>query len=690
MKKNSIIVILILAFSQLSLGQVGTFTKILGESGKDEKAHSVIQHPTSGDFFITGSTQRAGNGKDMFIMKISEDGEFKASSTVYFGGTDHDEGMRLYFDSQDDNYIYILGNTYTATSGNDKRKAFLVKYKISTESVEWQRFFNGYDSSPKYYNKKAIDLVQKNNYLVVLCQNGVRDPDTDEKHVDFSLAKVDKSTGALVKMEETQTYSGGTSKKEIYWGDSDENDGAARLLQITTGDYAAVGSWGIAGTYNHATIVKFNKQLNHSLTWERNEWTLSANSAKDIRFYNAEETSNSFMAIGYCDDNTLAENKFLYAQEFDSDIKSGSDVICLGSNGAGSNKRHEEGTCIIESGDDYIMVGNSEGTGSGGSSYVFFASYSHTNDQLNWVRKIEDICEDKIDNSWSEPKTTNLISTADGGYLFVGSVNNTGESDRNILILKVDADFENGDCLLADDGDFIKELNFQFDDDDNNLETMTKTENDDIYESGLISYASALVSCNIKCADWLQCHQVKQPCDNSAIEYHAHSFIDVDAINIYDDIESIQFQQYASGLWWSLASGPVLKLDDNRAGGTVEYRLVIETLDGCQAVIYFDITTPYQGPPPGEENYVNVRFEETEHLKSVQLFPNPVNDELYIDLSEAAMKVTIINAQGQVVGNIDHMIEGRNVVNTSRMTPGSYLVRVQLLNETKTLPFIKN
>jgi hypothetical protein len=80
---------------------------------------------------------------------------------------------------------------------------------------------------------------------------------------------------------------------------------------------------------------------------------------------------------------------------------------------------------------------------------------------------------------------------------------------------------------------------------------------------------------------------------------------------------------------------------------------------------------------------------ETESNNSLQLYPNPVSDELRIDLNDKNenLDFEILNSLGQVVlsGNLTE----NNVIKTSNFPSGLYLIKFENSRNLEVIKFIK-
>ena len=63
-------------------------------------------------------------------------------------------------------------------------------------------------------------------------------------------------------------------------------------------------------------------------------------------------------------------------------------------------------------------------------------------------------------------------------------------------------------------------------------------------------------------------------------------------------------------------------------------------------------------------------------LSSVNLYPNPANDFVMVDLSNIKADVHITNIEGQLIKSIFNS-QGLLKVNTKEMNPGIYFIRIE-------------
>ena len=83
----------------------------------------------------------------------------------------------------------------------------------------------------------------------------------------------------------------------------------------------------------------------------------------------------------------------------------------------------------------------------------------------------------------------------------------------------------------------------------------------------------------------------------------------------------------------------------------------------------------------------------TQSLRAT-MYPNPVNDKFYVSLpaTTGALTLKIINVSGAVVSTLSYDAPGKNTleVNASQLTPGMYILQLQMNKQTQTFKFIKN
>ena len=126
--------IILLVLPLIGFGQ--GWEQIFG-GDEDDIGYSVQQN-SDGGYIICGVTESFGNGQDVYLIKIDENGEEMWSQT--FGGTEDDQGLSIQ-QTSDGGYI-ITGSTYSFGNGLYDYDVFLIKTDGSGIE-EWSQTFGG-------------------------------------------------------------------------------------------------------------------------------------------------------------------------------------------------------------------------------------------------------------------------------------------------------------------------------------------------------------------------------------------------------------------------------------------------------------------------------------------------------------------------------------------------------------------
>ncbi len=225
------------------------------------------------------------NGSDLFIAKLSENGDALLASS-YLGGTDndgvnyHDSPLTRNYGDQfrgevivdaEDN-VYLASNTASAdfpvvngfqsTYGGGGQDAAIVKMNPDLTQILWSTFYGG-------SQVEAAFSIQLDANMNVYVAGGTNSPDlamASDAHQSVFSGEADGFAAKITSVGDSlmqSTYLGTTSYDQVYFIDLDEDENIY-LLGQTQGNYPIS-----AGVYNNANsgqfIQKFNNQLSTSM-----------------------------------------------------------------------------------------------------------------------------------------------------------------------------------------------------------------------------------------------------------------------------------------------------------------------------------------------------------------------------------------------------------------------------------------
>lgn len=303
-----------------------------GGSNDDEATAVVID--SSGNIFITGSTDSYGNGGlDTFLVKFNSAGT--QLWNVTWGGTSDDAPNNMAIDSL--NNIYITGHTYSFPGGSND--AFLLKYSDSGVLI-WNTTWGGPDDDSGY----AVATDSNNNvYMTGHTYSFSSNPGATD---DVFLVK----------------YNGaGVQQWNTTWG-SNGNDGPRDMVIDSSGNIYTTG--GSQFVNNEGFLAKFNSTggLQWYKLWEENghseNYGIGIDSANNI----------------YVDGRTYSYNWDVYL------LKYSSNGTMIGSDTWGGTNDDEGRNLAINSANDVYIVGWTNDFGAGGYD-AFLAMY--TGDSLS-------------------------------------------------------------------------------------------------------------------------------------------------------------------------------------------------------------------------------------------------------------------------------------------------------------------
>jgi len=221
----------------LKLSSVGDveWQKIYGASSSTHQAHS-IQQTMDGGYIVAGETRTWGTSSNIWVLKLSSEGDFEWQKT--YGGNDTD-GASSIQQTYEGGYI-VAGETRSWGAGSD---IWVLKLSPAGD-VEWQKTYGGDADDSAYYVQQTMDGA----YIVVGNTNSF-----GAGSIDFWVLKL-SSTGDV---EWQKTYGG---------SDSDEVHSVQQTMD---------GGYIVAGGIN---VLKLSSE--GDIEWQHSYGTVSASSVK--------------------------------------------------------------------------------------------------------------------------------------------------------------------------------------------------------------------------------------------------------------------------------------------------------------------------------------------------------------------------------------------------------------------------
>lgn len=394
----------LLFFSLLAFSQ-NTFQKTFGGTGNDQ-ANAVLEI-TGGGYIIAGSTESFGSGlSDMYLVRIDTSGAVLWSKT--YGGTNDEYGNAVK-QTLDGGFI-IAGSTGTFPASSAGVDLYLVKTDVNG-NTQWS---------------KTIDMASSNNQAFSVLQTA------DSGFVaggvsagEYYLVKTDVNGNLLW----TQTY-----------GLGPENDDFEDMAQTTDGGFILAGI-----TFNVFTNAGFGAYIVK---------TDSAGNAQWSKAYAVSPPGNPTWGTNECRAVTIAEDgNILISTESDNVISSsGVDILIIKVDNNGN---------MLWTGDAYgwpdpsfetawdIVTTTDGGSAEGGQATgtIFGAG----GDMLLLKRDSTGVMQwAKTYGGTGQEVANSLQQTSDGGYILAGHTNSFGAGNRDIYLIKTDANGNSSGCNQQD------------------------------------------------------------------------------------------------------------------------------------------------------------------------------------------------------------------------------------------------
>lgn len=146
------------------------------------------------------------------------------------------------------------------------------------------------------------------------------------------------------------------------------------------------------------------------------------------------------------------------------------------------------------------------------------------------------------------------------------------------------------------------------------------------------------------------------------------------------EVSFVNESEHANSYTWFFGDGNISE-DENpihtyESAGTYEVRLVAQY---CYKTDTFSTTIDL-----GITGLVD------EHTEPFKVYPNPVNDLLFVENFGTAERIEMLNTYGQILSITYPVYQDKVTINTSNLAPGLYLVRVVSPSKTSIMNFVKN
>jgi len=384
------IFLLLTVYAHFSVAQ-DIFQKTIGGT-RDDLANAV-QQTSDGGYILTGETGSFGVGdRDVYFVKVNDKGEVVYSRT--YGGSAADYALTL--DQMTDGN-YLIG-AHTASFGQGGHDYFLVKTNTLGDTL-FTRLYGGSAPDGIYQLKQGVAGIVMAGHTSSYGAGA---------H-DFYAIKILES-GSVVW---TKTFGGSGSDQLRAFTHIEEFVDIPRLALV--GETSGFG----AGA-NDILFVKTNMdgELQFAKTYGNtgNDFGYSILETQDGGFLIAGHT-NSSGAGSY--DVQLVKTNFSGNVEWTKTYGGSENDYCF------SAQRTLDG--------GYILIGSTSSFG-GGSSDIYVIKTA-ANGDLTWAKTYGGLMAD-VGRS--------IQQTEDGGYVFAGSTSSFGAGQKDIYLIKTDANGTSG------------------------------------------------------------------------------------------------------------------------------------------------------------------------------------------------------------------------------------------------------
>jgi hypothetical protein len=366
-----------------AIGPSSHFCKAIGGKN-DDRGKSLIQ-TSDGGYAIAGITKSFGAGDwDVYVVKLDATGNLQWTRTI--GGPESDGGNSL-IQTSDGGYA-IAG--YTESFGAGKMDVYVIKLDANG-NLQWTTTIGG----KGWDVGTSLIQISDGGYAIAGFTSSFGAGD-----YDVYVVKLD----AHGNLQWTKTIGG---KKE---------DVGTSLIQTSDGGYAIAGftsSFG-AGDYD-VYVVKLDAHGNL-------QWTKTIGGKEDDKGHSLIQTFDGGYAIAGYTTSFGAGDRDVYIVKLDAN---GNLQWTKTIGGPGGDWGHS----IIQTSDSgYAIAGATRSFGAGeGDVYVIKLD---ANGNLQWTRTI---------GGPGDEIGLSLIQTSDGGYAIAGYTTSFGAGDRDVYIVKLDA-----------------------------------------------------------------------------------------------------------------------------------------------------------------------------------------------------------------------------------------------------------
>ncbi len=612
-----IVSILIITFLYSATQAQTTFERTYG--GFNFEEGKSVKQISDGNYIIGGWTVSYGSGsEDVYLLKINADGDTLWTQT--YGEAMHDYG----YDVQEtaDSGFVITG--YTEKTDSTGYDVYLIRTDQNGDTL-WTRAYGGDD----YEEGFTVSQSDDGGFII-----GGYTESFGTGLKDIYLIKTDHNGDTLW----TKIY-GGTSYEEVY-----------SVKQTIDGGYFAAGY-----TESDSVFVENKKStkgagdmfLMKTDAAGDTSWTKRyGGSGFDIA-YSAQQTTDGGYILGGITESFGAEGIDIFL------VKTDSNGDTLWTKTYGGEKQDVARSVSQTNDGGYIITGKTNSFGNGKMD-VYLIKTNSAGDTL-WTKTFGD---EDFDYAYS------VTETSDNGYAISGYTSKSGILNHNVYFIRTDVngDIETFDVSLTADPD-----------------TAGYTTGDTTYNSGNDITITAVSDSIHAFEHWTSNGEIIST-DSS------YTFIlksDTQFVAHFTPGKRVHVEAYPS-TYGTVSGGGVFQIGDT---ATVEampnnnYRFSKWTVNGnkvsSDSIYTFEVDSDINLVANFYDPATNIHEIGKEEIK---YYPNPVNNNLFVQYKGNIRKLQIMNMLGQTVKTIKNSTSSRSVnVNMENLSPGIYLIR--LVNE---------
>ncbi len=395
--------ILVILLPSVAAADDALFITAVG-GGSNEEGYSVAQ-TSDGGYVVTGKSPSYGDADDdLLLIKFDSSGAEEWTKTI--GGTSTDVGYSV-VQTFDGGYI-VTGTTYGEDISDD---LLLVKFN-SSGAAEWTKTVGGTST-------------------------------------DKSYSVVQTSDGGYVATGFTYRYGGEgiyvwlikfNSSGAVEWiktvGDTGSSDVGNSVAQTSDGGYIVTGSTtnsaGAGGT--DVLLVKFNSS--GAVEWTKTVGGTSADVGNSV----AQTSDGGYIVTGQSISYSGTGYDLLFVKFDSSGAEEWTKIV-----GGDSS---DFGRSVVQTSDGgYVVAGYSASYGDDTGYDVLLVKFNSSG-AVEWTKTV---------GGESGDFGRSVVQTSDGGYVVTGDTNSYDAGGSDILLIRVDANGECGECSELADEDVTEE-----------------------------------------------------------------------------------------------------------------------------------------------------------------------------------------------------------------------------------------